>query len=41
MEKVREELDAEKKYMEFKKEHQKEVMEKLMVENEIRINGVK
>jgi hypothetical protein len=34
--KVQEELDAEKNYVQFKKEHQREVMQKLKGENEER-----
>jgi hypothetical protein len=33
---VREELEAEQKYLEYKREHQKQVMEKLLQENEER-----
>lgn len=41
MQKVREELEAEAKYIEFKKTHQKEVMEKLLEENEVRRKKMK
>lgn len=41
MQKVKEELEAEQQYMEFKKHHQKEVMEKLLEENEIRRKKLK
>ena len=38
--KVREEIDAEKNYIQFKKEHQKEVMNKLMEENNDKIKKI-
>lgn len=41
MQKVREELESEAKYLEFKKTHQKEVMEKLLEENEERRKKLK